>query len=137
MISVAGPGSKFFRSELTLPNSPAQVTVQHFTLGKAIGGAIALAYGMPSLIASGIATNDRIRDGNTLEAIAYGSLAFTGASSALSAIITLATIKLNRASVDRMGQISALPKSKLRFLASGITPTADRTGAVAGLHFSF
>ena len=137
IISVAGPGSKLFRSEITIPTTPAQITVQHLTLGKAIGGAIALAYGMPSLIASTVATNDRIRDGKTLEAIAYGSLAFSGASSALAAIITLATIKINRASVERMGQVSALPRPKLRLLASGITPTADRTGAVAGVSFSY
>jgi len=136
-ISVAGPGSKHFRHEITIPDSPAQITVQHLTLGKAIGAAVCLAYGLPSLIVSAQAANTRVSDGRTLEAVAFGSLAFTGATSAFSAIVTLATIKLNRASVDRMGQVSTLPKPRIRFLASGITPTPDRTGAMAGLSFAY
>ena len=137
MISVAGPGSKFFRSEITIPDTPAQVKVQHFTLGKSIAGAICLAYGIPSLIISSIAANERVNDGRSLEAFAFGSLAFSGAASAFSALITLATIKLNRASVERMGQVTALRQPRIRFLASDIVPTADRTGAVAGLSFSY
>lgn len=148
VITVAGPGSRQFRSEITIPNNPTQVTVQHFTLGKSIGGAIALAYGLPSLIASSVAadnaikasaaaTDDYVKTAKGLEAFAYGALAFSGASSALAAIITLSTIKLNRASVERLGQISAGPLPRLQFLAAGITPTRDRTGAVAGLSFAY
>lgn len=137
IITVAGPGSKLFRSEISIPDTPTQVTVQHLTLGKSIGGAIALAYGLPSLIASSIAANDAIAAGRTLEAVGYGSLAFSGATSALAAIATLATIKLNRASVERLGQVAALPSPRVRFLGSGIAPTADRTGAVAGVSFAY
>lgn len=147
-IAVAGPGSRHFRSEITIPNNPTQVTVQHFTLGKSIGGAIALAYGLPSLIASSIATDnaikasaaatdDYVKTAKGLEAFAYGALAFSGASSALAAIITLSTIKLNRASVERLGQVSALPPPKVRFVTAGINPTPDRTGALAGATFIY
>ena len=148
VITVAGPGSRQFRSEITIPNNPTQVTVQHFTLGKSIGGAISLAYGLPSLIASSIAadnavkasaaaTDDTTRAAKGLEAFAYGALAFSGATSALAAIITLSTIKLNRASVERLGQISALPRPRVRFLTAGLNPTADRTGAIAGASFIY
>ena len=145
---MAGPGSRHFRSEITIPNNPTQVTVQHFTLGKSIGGAIALAYGLPSLIASSIATDnaikasaaatdDYVKTAKGLEAFAYGALAFSGASSALAAIITLSTIKLNRASVERLGQVSALSPPKVRFVTAGINPTPDRTGALAGATFIY
>lgn len=137
VISVAGPGSKFFRSELSIPNTPTQVTVQHFTLGRSIAGAILLAYGLPSLIASSVAANDAVVAGRTFEAIGYGSLAFSGATSALSAIATLGTIKLNRASVEGLGQVSALSRPRLNLLAAGINPTPDRTGAVAGVSFAY
>lgn len=148
IIAVAGPGSRQFRSEITIPNNPTQVTVQHFTLGKSIGGAITLAYGLPSLIASSIAadnavkasaaaTDDTTKTAKGLESFAYGSLAFSGATSALAAIITLSTIKLNRASVERLGQISALPRPRVRFVTAGINPTPDRTGALAGATFIY
>ena len=113
-----------------------------------IGGGIALAYGLPSLIASSIATDnaikasaaatdDLVKTAKGLEAFAYGALAFSGASSALAAIITLSTIKLNRASVERLGQISALPAPRVRFLTAGLNPTPDRTGALAGATFIY
>ena len=49
MMSVTGPGSKHFERELIVPPGPSQVSVQHFTLSRAIAGPILTAIGLPLL----------------------------------------------------------------------------------------
>lgn len=141
IIIVAGPGSRQFKQELTIPSSPTQVSVQHLTLGKTVAGVLQAAYALPSFISGCILANQAVAEGNTLYAAGYGFLAFTGATTIVSAAATLGTIKLNKASVIGVGPVQTQNQSQaassVRLLAAGVGPTADKAGAISTVRFAF
>lgn len=137
-ITVAGPGSKIFTKEITIPNVASQVVVQHFTLSRVIAGPILTVLGIGF---AGGAAYFFVKEPFQQPSIDYtlGSLlAIHATVFTIVGLVQLGTIKTNRASVIGLGQVSALPPPpRLRLMAAGIVPTQDRTGAVGGLTFAY
>jgi len=145
VLSVSGPGSRRFQEPVHLPSEPAQVTVQHFTTGRLVGGIILAAIGIPLIAVGSIYLGDprpylppALQPENSQQAdIIGGVLVGGGAALTLGGIVSLALIKTNRAEVHALRSVSPKMAFHPRLLAPGIAPTADRSGAMASVALAF
>ena len=139
-VSVSGPGSRMFQCNVAIPPVPSQVTVQHFTTSRLVGGLVMAVIGIPLVAVGSVYLIDplslprSITPDNTDQANLIGGL-MVGAGGALTlgGILSMAFTKSNHADVRALAPVGPKMASRLQLIGAGIAPTADRTGAVAGL----
>lgn len=100
-ISVSGPGTKFFRESIVIPNIPTQIAVQHFTLSRVISGPILLTFGLAALAGGGLWLSSSLYSSfsSSLEVGTAGFTVLNGIAFFAAGIGELARIKGNRAEV--------------------------------------
>lgn len=143
VVSVSGPGSNAFREPVNIPNVPAQVTVQHFTTGRLVGGIIMAALGIPMIALGSIYLGDPrpyvsrefVPATAQQSAIIGGVLVGGGAALTLGSIVSLALIKTNRAEVHALGPIGPKVALRPRLFAPSVAPTVDRADALGRVAF--
>lgn len=143
-VSVSGPGSNVFHESVQIPTVPSQVTVQHFTTGRLVGGIVVAVLGLPLIavgtiyLANPLSLPREVLPETRDQANAIGgALLGAGGALTLAGIITAAFTKTNRAEVRALSPFSPRMAARPRLLGAGIAPTSDRSGAVAGLAFSY
>lgn len=128
MVVVNGPGSRFFRRPVVIPDSPVLVKLQHITVGRIIAGSILSAVSLPLNFFGALVAFAE----NSPASLPLGvPMLLTGLGCTVTGIVLLATSRTNTALVR------PLPGAALRFDGAGVGMTSDRRGAVAALTLSY
>lgn len=139
-VTVSGPGSKQFQQSLAFPGVPFKMTVQHFTLSRAIAGPILIALS-GVFLAGGVLINVAGRGssaGSDAGAIAGAvPLYLHGAVFFFVGLGQLAAIKRNSIDIQPLAGTQAARPSPVRLASISVLPSASGRGAVASLGFRF
>lgn len=148
-LTVTGPGSSRFESELVLPELPAEIRVQHFTSSRLIAGSILTALGLALSISSSIgmtsyATGWRIQDvpesllgGTRFPLLLLSSLGLAhGAVCLFTGVGLLAATRRSSVSTKPITGIPSIP-GKIQFssLHFGYQPQSSAVSGSATLRF--
>jgi hypothetical protein len=124
-VYVFGPGRRQFQRSIVIPPVPSRLVVQDYSLSRIILGSMFTSWSLP-LVGLGLSVLDRSGGEVTGSVMLAHGVAFLGIGVGL-----LAAIQTNRVSVSP--QLPGGLRSRSRVLSGAIAPTADRSGAVAGL----
>lgn len=135
-VTVSGPGSKQFQRQVSLPGVPFKMTVQHFTLSRAIAGPILillsgafLGGALPLHFSGGGSSGGAIAGAIPLYLHA-GVFFFVGLGQ-------LAAIKRNSIDVQPLAGSLASRPAPLRLSNLSVVPSENGKGAVASVGFRF
>jgi drug/metabolite transporter (DMT)-like permease len=133
-----------FQGNVAIPPVPAQVTVQHFTTGRLVAGIVMAVVGIPLIAVGSLYLADPaslprsiLPDTKDQADTIGGVMAGVGGALTLAGVITMATTKTNHADVRALAPVGPRMAGRLQLIGVGISPTADRSGAVAGLAARF
>jgi hypothetical protein len=135
-VTVSGPGEKQFQRQVSLPGVPFKMTVQHFTLSRAIAGPILLLLSgaflggaLPLTLTGGSSSGGALGGAIPLYLHA-GVFFFVGLGQ-------LAAIKRNSIDIQPLaGPLAARP-FPLRLANLSVAPSENGKGAVASVGFRF
>lgn len=128
VVVVNGPGSRFFRRPVVIPENPVLVKLQHVTVGRIVAGSILSAVSLPLNFFGALLTFSE----NNPASLPFGvPMLVTGIGCTVTGIVLLATLRTNTALVR------PLPTAQVRLEGAGLGVTPDRRGAVAALTLAY
>lgn len=138
-VTVSGPGGKQFQRQVSLPSVPFKMTVQHFTLNRAISGPILIL--LSGAFLGGALPLTFIRDYSGT--VSGGAIAGAMPLYLHAAVFffvglgQLAAIKRNSIDIQPLAGPLASRPSPLRFANLSVVPSENGKGAVASVGFRF
>lgn len=124
-VFVFGPGRRQFQRSVVIPEVPSRLVVQDYSLSRIVLGSMFTSWSLP-LLGIGAVAADSPGGGVTGPVLLAHGVVFLGLGVGL-----LAAIQTNRVTVRPLWPSGA--GSRFRVIGGYVAPTADRSGAVAGL----
>lgn len=124
-VFVFGPGRRQFQRSVVIPEVPSRLVVQDYSLSRIILGSIFASWSLPLLGIGAVAADSPGGRVTGPVLLAHG-VVFLGLGVGL-----LAAIQTNRVTVRPLLPSGA--RSRFRVISGYVAPTADRSGAVAGV----